>query len=708
MKKIIHAFLGLTCLWLSGCLPNDTAYPLVWLSTNDDHHYLIVNDYRHENPSTCRIFPLDITPVKNLAESPEEPKSANTNSFIGEIIGIDDAGIDGQLTLFFNDGSVFIYDAPSAMLQEKIAPTTDKRFLAATFAHHQIYALTTDHTEQLQLCVYNEKSTWTPINIPLPFITLPPLFSLTTYHDHLLFSWRNGHENNVLAGWQAAQLLDDQWVWLPAPPKNFYHGVFATSNYQNALFLAQENPPEQKITVAKLANNQWTQLPPLNFAPEIFSAPAYSLAIAVNDDGLTMARSDENGVHLLFAAPNDFGQALPSPIENRSPKKWQNAWWLLFGVLLFFMLSRRWFLRRLPTVSNDSPTLKNFSAAYQESLKIIERLHVGGIAKVFDRALAMMVDGAMVLALPYGYLQSESNWHENVGTLSLFFIWLCGMIIYTTLTEMFFGCTLGKALFKLRVRNANGGRASSWQIFVRNIFRVVDFFPLVIGGVNLWYLIAAISAYSTRLTQRIGDLVAGTVVRYHTPLAARKIVLASASEQRRILLKMFGLEFTQQPAETAENIIAQIPPPQMALRIAEEKATAVLNNCGETDLIIAADTLVVSDDKILGKPENIDHARVMLKSLAGKTHLVITAVVIIDKATGQHISDCALSEVTWRGINDEDIEQYLLTNEWQNRAGSYAIQGEAQKFLLVINGSLSNVIGLPLELLRDMFNDLDA
>jgi len=335
---------------------------------------------------------------------------------------------------------------------------------------------------------------------------------------------------------------------------------------------------------------------------------------------------------------------------------------------------------------------------------------IGGLGSVFDRGLAMAVDGALCMVMPAVFLlyYGENDWLAAAFSYKLFFLWMGTLIIYGTLAETFFGCTPGKALRRLRVRNVEGGRASFWQILVRNLLRVLDFFPLALGGINFWGLIAIVCAYLTRNRQRLGDLLGRTVVRYHYPLGKRNLVLASASPQRQVLLKTLGMKFAVHPAATEERGDPRLQPPEMALSIAEAKAEAVAARSPRRAIIIAADTMVVVDEQILGKPQDDADARRMLKMLSGRKHLVITAIALIDNATGQHVADCDITELTWKELSERDIEEYLQSGEHRGRAGAYGIQGRAAQFTQKIDGSMTNVIGLPLELLVDMFEDLDG
>lgn len=176
---------------------------------------------------------------------------------------------------------------------------------------------------------------------------------------------------------------------------------------------------------------------------------------------------------------------------------------------------------------------------------------------------------------------------------------------------------------------------------------------------------------------------------------AYPLFLASRSPRRRQLLAQLGLSFTnlivdvpeeQAPGERAEEYVR---------RVAREKALAGRQRCGiESALVIGGDTEVVLDGEVLGKPRDAADARRMLRALSGRSHRVLSAVCV----AGPRGCREALSEsMVWFAPLDEDrIERYLATGEWQDHAGGYAIQGYAASFIARLEGSFSGVMGLPL------------
>lgn len=180
------------------------------------------------------------------------------------------------------------------------------------------------------------------------------------------------------------------------------------------------------------------------------------------------------------------------------------------------------------------------------------------------------------------------------------------------------------------------------------------------------------------------------------------IVLASASPRRRELLKTAGIAFVVRPAEIAEVPHQHESPKAFAERMALEKARAVRSrNTGE--VILAADTVVAVDGEILGKPNDEEDAARMLRLLSGREHLVITGVCL----SGEDFEDIRSenTEVRFKKMSDADIRGYIATGEPMDKAGAYGIQGGASRWIAGITGDYNNVVGLPLDLVRQMLRE---
>ena len=177
-----------------------------------------------------------------------------------------------------------------------------------------------------------------------------------------------------------------------------------------------------------------------------------------------------------------------------------------------------------------------------------------------------------------------------------------------------------------------------------------------------------------------------------------ELILASASPRRLQLLDQIGIAPTRVvPADIDEAVLPREQPRVHALRIATEKAKAVYARIGESDraVILAADTVVACGRRILPKAEDDATVTKCLMLLSGRAHHVLTAVAVID-ATGKLRTRIVDTKVSFRRLEAEEIAAYLNTREGLGKAGGYAIQGRAAIFVRTINGSYSNVVGLPL------------
>lgn len=178
-----------------------------------------------------------------------------------------------------------------------------------------------------------------------------------------------------------------------------------------------------------------------------------------------------------------------------------------------------------------------------------------------------------------------------------------------------------------------------------------------------------------------------------------KFILASASPRRKELLSIYVKDFKIMPADIYETIPNNIALEDAPLYIAKEKATAVFNKINEDEIIITADTIVLLDNKIYGKPKDKLDAYNMIKTFSGKTHQVITGVCCYSKDKQINIEFSDVTNVSFTNISDEIIEKYLKNAEYIDKAGAYAVQGLASMFVEKIEGCYDNVVGLPMGML---------
>lgn len=179
------------------------------------------------------------------------------------------------------------------------------------------------------------------------------------------------------------------------------------------------------------------------------------------------------------------------------------------------------------------------------------------------------------------------------------------------------------------------------------------------------------------------------------------LILASASPQRRRLLHQIGLRVKVEVSQIDEKMDLRLSPQEFVCQIALAKAEAVGRRLGE-GLILGADTIVVCQGEILGKPGSAEKAKEMLKKLSGATPEVVTGLALLDAKTGRSMVDKVITEVTMKRISDAQIAGYVATGEPLDKSGALAIDGLGAKFIVKINGCYSNVVGLPLGRLMDM------
>ena len=180
------------------------------------------------------------------------------------------------------------------------------------------------------------------------------------------------------------------------------------------------------------------------------------------------------------------------------------------------------------------------------------------------------------------------------------------------------------------------------------------------------------------------------------------IVLASSSPRRQELLRNAGIKFIVRPADITEVPLVNEPATTFAERMAREKARGARESSPE-HVILAADTVVAVNDQILGKPENAQDAVRMLRLLSGKAHSVITGVCL----SGSNFEDVRSETTTvhFSEMNEDEICDYVRTGEPMDKAGAYAIQGKASRWITKTEGDYYNVVGLPVDLVWRMLRE---
>jgi septum formation protein len=190
------------------------------------------------------------------------------------------------------------------------------------------------------------------------------------------------------------------------------------------------------------------------------------------------------------------------------------------------------------------------------------------------------------------------------------------------------------------------------------------------------------------------------------PFSDKKIILASSSPRRTYLLRLIRLRHTVAEPRVRESDHQHRDPVRQVLRLSKLKALSVRPDFN-SGYILGADTVVVLDGRILGKPRNRVEAKSMLRRLAGRLHHVYTGLTLVDAATGKEVAGCEKTQVKIRVMTDQEIDSYIGTGEPMDKAGSYGIQGYGAAIVEKVNGCYFNVVGLPIVRLLRLIRELD-
>ncbi len=183
------------------------------------------------------------------------------------------------------------------------------------------------------------------------------------------------------------------------------------------------------------------------------------------------------------------------------------------------------------------------------------------------------------------------------------------------------------------------------------------------------------------------------------------LILASASPRRSELLRNAGISFSVEPAHVPEQALPGEQPLVYAQRLARDKARAISERYPD-NVVLGADTIVVADEHLLEKPQNDEDAARMLRLLSGRAHQVMTGVCLL--APGYEKTEMEITEVQFGALTEEDIAAYIATREPMDKAGAYAIQGIASRWVKRIDGCYFNVVGLPVPRVYRMLRELEA
>lgn len=185
----------------------------------------------------------------------------------------------------------------------------------------------------------------------------------------------------------------------------------------------------------------------------------------------------------------------------------------------------------------------------------------------------------------------------------------------------------------------------------------------------------------------------------------KRIILASQSPRRHELIKKLNIEFDVILPTFEEKLSSDDYSDEIIKNLSLSKALSVLENKISNSIVISADTVVVFENKIFGKPKDEKHAKEMLQKLSDNTHFVVTAVSVIDSDTKKSITKLTKTFVTFQNLSDKLIDKYIKEKRPLDKAGAYGIQEMGEEFIKKVDGDLDNVIGLPTKTLKNILEE---
>lgn len=184
----------------------------------------------------------------------------------------------------------------------------------------------------------------------------------------------------------------------------------------------------------------------------------------------------------------------------------------------------------------------------------------------------------------------------------------------------------------------------------------------------------------------------------------RKIILASGSPSRKEILKRAGVEFEVETSDYEEDLEQELAPHELVKKLSQGKARAVAEEHDDA-IIIGADSVVVIDGEVIGKPTDETDARAMLHSMSGRDHIFLTGYTIIDTENGKEITKTAETKARFKKLSEEEISAYAASGEPMGKAGAYALQGRGVLLVEKIEGEHSTIMGLPVSALAETLKE---
>lgn len=594
---------------------------------------------------------------------------------------------DGKILALTSDGSL---TAHADDLQPLALPDTRWQMQALAIQANSPVAATLDGNN-LHLARPDHNQNWIQDPTPIAHTEYPMRTELVPLNDTLHLFWIT--RTDQLSGGVIRHAVQHENTWEEKPPLTLGNtvGFCAFPDGDSILLSALTADPlaagPEHAIFKRWKNNAWTDADvptemrhSLENRPFSFAAAAIpqkeTLLLISNADGAILNRFTPAG-----AASKSTLTPAPEKAEVGLAPRFTSL--ISVGMILLLLLL---YCRRSRVISKNHP---------EKAPDLLSR----GAALGIDWMLASLAMGAYHWAA--GDVRILPDMLRLGQVEGIFWANLAGLALFMFMAEAAFGATPGKYLAGLRVVSVFGGKPGVLQTAMRNFLRAIDMYPF--SG-TFPGIIGAVSTFLNRNRQRIGDMMAGTLVKRHLPLDKRGFLLASASPRRLELLNELGVKVRVEAPNINEDSIKEATPEDTVRTLAQEKAKAMLEKARPPELVVAADTIVVLDGEIMGKPADPADATAMLKKLSGRSHSVFTGVTVWDPASGRGLTDVEETEVEFRELSDTEIAAYVATGDPLDKAGAYGIQ--TGYLVKQVRGSLSNVAGLPMEKLQTMVEHL--
>ncbi|MBN1257952.1 MAG: Maf family protein, partial [Planctomycetes bacterium] len=621
--RCLLGFILLAGLLLPGCetLP---VYSKVMVVSCGPRAYLVTQAIQMGEGGTQFALYSTIDPARHNWSAPAR--------YQGEVIG---AAARGESALLvFANGSISSYKYAEGVFQVERIHSGKLPLVSVTASGDEILGLNFSATS-FQLHRFTENS-WQEFGpaLQVPGNVQDPL--LTTFRGLPCVLWLNrdalkNQDDSGPGPYRIALLADNNWR-VEAPTLAGLNGAaLAAFTWDNELAIIATAAGEDSFVgthVIKSASWDGTALTEQTGFAEKKSATTLSgiaLAACRDGEGLLGALAADSGIEIFTSPGKGKPYSTPQLLFGTHASGGINQAIVFLTFLIFSTIALTLHLvlkRRRQFEITSTPVQPEQLATPPDVLPgrafYVPRIGAGGVASPLERALALMIDQILFIPLIWAFLLAQGIDFMELAYLPyetlleifqpIILLSEFSFILYAALAEILTGQTLGKKLLGICVRAVEGGRASARRITMRNLIRPLDRFPIPIP-----FFPALLSMLFSRINQRVGDRVAGTVVTRRVPMSQRRIILASASPRRKSSLSYLGLAFESMAPQVDETPPLKRSPEEVAIALAQRKAGYVNERLQGGEIIIAADTIIFFDNSIIGKPRDREDAREILK-----------------------------------------------------------------------------------------------